>query len=587
MKKDFIQDNSEDIIQEKEEEDPILSTAPLHLKLQHKNEVINIILDTLANNKQALVFVNSKRAAEKTAEDIAKAIASGSNELVVLSERLLTVLSKPTEQCKRLANSVKKGIAYHHAGLLTEQKNLVEDSFKSGAIRVICCTPSLAYGVDTPAFRVIVRDLKRYTHHGMDFIPVLEYQQMAGRAGRPGKEIFGEAICIAQTENEKEKIFDKYVYGEAEEIYSKLAVEPVLRTYLLSLIATNIVNSRKSILQFFSKTFWAYQFKDMKKLEKIIEKMLTLLQEYKFIQKEGETFQDAGDLIGANRGDEINQKKGLFSDFADALSLSQELDQFDLFSNGDKAFGEQVFIATLIGRRVSELYLDPLTAHHIISALQLTEKKLINDYSYLSMICSTLEMRPLLRVKVKEYDVIQEQVLKIQDFLLILEPPYYDPDYEDFVNAMKTTFFLHDWVNESDEVSLLEKYDVRPGEIRVKVELADWLLYSSEELAKLLQMQKLVKDLAKLRYRVQYGAKDELLALLQLQGIGRIRARKLFSNGIKDLGDIKKIDLQSLVQLIGKSIAVDIKQQVGEKVRPEDVQVKQNKRKGDISLKDF
>jgi helicase len=567
------------------------NSSEFTIKKESKSEVINLVLDALVKQKQVLVFVNSKKAAEKTAEDITRALSTRAAELDLLSEHISKILPRPTEQCRRLSQCVKKGIAYHHAGLVSEQKELVEDSFKSGLIKVICCTPSLAYGVDTPAFRVIVRDLKRYGKRGMDYIPVLEYHQMAGRAGRPGKELFGEAVCIAQSDNEKENIFEKYVKGEPEEIFSKLAVEPVLRTYILSLIATEIVNTREKILSFFSKTFWAHQFQDMQKLEKIINKMLKLLLDYGFIVSERQTaeFSSANEFynessdISNNDNPKINNTDELFSNFKDASLYDNEniCNKRIILQNSEK------IRATIIGKRVSELYLDPYTAYKFIAVLHRSKIKAVNDISFLSAVCYTLEMRPLLTVKVKEYDAIQERIIELQSQLLIFEPSYYDSDYDMFINAMKTSFFLHDWINEFDEESLLNKYDIRPGEIRVKTELADWLLYSMMELAKLLKMQNIVKEISRLRYRIKYGAREELLALLQLKGIGRVRARKLFMHDIKDIGDIKKRDLTSLTQLLGKAVAEDIKQQVGENIKPEYVQVKLNKRKGDINLMDF
>ena len=80
--------------------------------------------------------------------------------------------------------------------------------------------------------------------------------------------------------------------------------------------------------------------------------------------------------------------------------------------------------------------------------------------------------------------------------------------------------------------------------------------------------------------RVEYGVKGELLPLLKLQGIGRIRARKLTMHGIKDLGDIKKVDLTTLSQLLGKAIAESVKEQVGEEVK----EVPPGKRKGQTSI---
>ena len=126
-----------------------------------------------------------------------------------MADKVEHVLSKATRQCSRLAKCVKKGIAFHHAGLTNEQKNLIEDGFREGKIKIICCTPTLAAGVDLPAYRVIVKDLKRFGFRGMVWIPVLEYLQMAGRAGRPKYDKKGEAIVIAKTEVGKEKIKER------------------------------------------------------------------------------------------------------------------------------------------------------------------------------------------------------------------------------------------------------------------------------------------------------------------------------------------------------------------------------------------
>ncbi|MBR9700923.1 hypothetical protein GOV11_03600, partial [Candidatus Woesearchaeota archaeon] len=69
--------------------------------------------------------------------------------------------------------------------------------------------------------------------------------------------------------------------------------------------------------------------------------------------------------------------------------------------------------------------------------------------------------------------------------------------------------------------------------------------------------------------------------------IGRVRARKLISNGIRTLGDVKKAEFTTLRQLIGPGVAKNIKDQVGVKVSPEDLKVRPRKRKGQISLEDF
>lgn len=544
-----------------------------------------LALETIEKNKQAIIFAPSRISAEKTADDLAKLIDGNFPEL---EKKILKAASTPTKQCRKLSHSIRKGIAFHHAGLLQKQKDLIEEEFKKGKIKIICATPTLAAGLSLPVFRVIIKSLKRYSgQRGMDWIPVLEYLQMAGRAGRPEYESFGEAICLARDEAEKEEIYEKYVCGEPEEIYSKLAVEPVLRTYLLSLISSGVIYDETTMKEFFAHTFWAQQFQDLQKLGSITERMLSLLQEWGFVK-----------ISGEERYEETDREKGreIKTDFVAASSLRK---------NKERGTGPKLN-PTALGKRISELYLDPLTAKHLLNCLQnfnsaknIENKQGIkpeikqekaseinsgkNTFSLLQMICHTLELRPLLRVKIREQEFIQEELTKRCHSLLEEEPDVYDLDYDEFLGSFKTALFFEAWIDEKDEDYLMEKFDIRPGEIRVKLEVADWLLYAAEELAALSNHKSAIKEIRKLRIRVKHGTKEELLPLLKLKGVGRIRARKLYASGCKDLGDLKKADLTSLAQLLGKAIAEDIKKQVGEEIK----EIASGKRKGQLSITKF
>ena len=519
--------------------------------------VLNIAIDTIKIGKQAIVFVNTKKSAEKTAEDISKKLKKDET-LSEIADDALNALSRPTKQCERLSYCLQKGIAFHHAGLTQKQKDIIEDNFRKGSVKIICCTPTLAYGVDLPAFRAIIKDLKRFTVHGLSWIPVLDYMQMSGRAGRPNYDSEGQSIAIALTNSEKEKIEEKYVNGLPEDIYSKLAVEPVLRTYVLSLIAANFISTKKQLFEFFDKTFYAHQFKDLRRLHATISKVIDLLDEWEFILRSG------GDLNASVF--ERERSRTHVTDFAGADELDDEK-----------------YKTTLIGKRVAELYIDPLTAYFIINCLRNASDKKLDAFSFLQMVSHTLEIRPMLKVGLREHDKIQEQMLELSDYLLEDEPSMYEPEYEDFLNSVKTGLMLNQWISEQDEEFLLEEYNVRPGELRAKIDIADWLLYSTEELAKLLHFQSVLKEIVKLRLRLKYGVREELLTLIRLENIGRVRARILFRNRIKDIQDLKNTDLATLTQLLGEKTALGIKKQLGQ----EQLGIPENKRKGQISLKDW
>jgi helicase len=505
---------------------------------------VSICLETVKMGKQALVFCSSKRAAEKQAEDVAKLFKKtliSTEHQGTLAKVYSSVLSPPTKQCLRGAYCLSSGVAFHHAGLTSEQRELIEEGFKSGVIRIICSTPTLAAGLNMPAFRTILKDMKRYdSRWGMQYISVLEYLQMAGRAGRPGQEAFGEAIMIASTEAEKQKLKERFIDGEVENIQSKLAVEPVLRFHVLSLIASNFVRSVDELMNFFEKTFYAKQFGDASKMSATIMRVLKLLEEYSFIN-----ISSAGDFVSAN-----------------------------------DVFGEKVS-ATPLGKRVAELYLDPYTAHELLElfAVFSEKRKLIPQdkiaFSLLQSFSLAIEMRPLLRVKVKEEEEIQSVIIETEDYLLPKIPDEFDLIYDEWLSSVKTALFLNAWISETDEEILLERFDVRPGETRAKLDIFEWLVSSSIELCRFVGLQEIIGDLVKLQIRMKYGVKEELLPLLKLKGIGRVRARQLFKAGYCTLGDLKKASIANLKEVIGATLAASVIKQVG------------GSDKEDGSLKDF
>jgi replicative superfamily II helicase len=134
--------------------------------------------------------------------------------------------------------------------------------FRANLIKVIVSTPTLASGLNLPARRVVIRDYKRYdANYGMTDIPVLEYKQMAGRAGRPGFDAYGEAVLIAKSPSECEALADHYILSEAEDVISKLGTETALRMHVLSTISNGFAHTRADLEQFFDATFFGFQQK--------------------------------------------------------------------------------------------------------------------------------------------------------------------------------------------------------------------------------------------------------------------------------------------------------------------------------------
>lgn len=522
----------------------------LSIQSKGKEPATKLAIDTIKQHKQALIFCSSKRGAESQAEKIAKTInAPDTNQqrLDGLSTTILNALSQPTTQCKRLANCVKKGIAFHHAGLPQQQRQLLETAYREKTLYVICSTPTLAAGLDLPAFRTIIRDYKRFSGRGMTPIPVLEYLQMAGRAGRPGMESYGEAILLARTEEEKEQLEYQYVKGEPEDIYSKLGVEPVLRTHILSLIAIETITTTQELESFFAKTFYAHQYGNPRQLNRTLHRVITSLQEWDFVE--------------SNSTGEHENKQNNTSEFISASEIVKQETKNDQLQ------------ATRLGKRVSEIYIDPMTAHLLLEGLDNITKENKKEHSNKQqtlqihhLISCSLEMRPLIRMR-KGLEERLSATVETTEWL-IEEDEFYMYSQDDFEETILTALFLNDWAEENNEQELLATYGIRPGEITIKLQKAEWLLYACEELSRVKGDKHLLALLRHVRMRTKNGVKSELIPLLRFKNIGRVRARKLYEKGIKSAKEIGTVDNTILAEIIGSKRAVQLKAEVGITIEP-------------------
>jgi helicase len=120
---------------------------------------------------------------------------------------------------------------------------------------------------------------------------------------------------------------------------------------------------------------------------------------------------------------------------------------------------------------------------------------------------------------------------------------------------------LQSWITESTELSLSDSLGIESGDMHRMAENADWLVYCLREISKHVERADLLEELDDLRKRVVYGIREELLDLVRVKGIGRVRSRILFKHGIKNLDDLRKIPVSKLgdIDKIGSTIADNIK----------------------------
>jgi helicase len=233
--------------------------------------------------------------------------------------------------------------------------------------------------------------------------------------------------------------------------------------------------------------------------------------------------------------------------------------------------------ATKIGKKVSDLYIDPDSAHHILESLEKAEGTETRPISYLFMLSQTSEMAPRLRVKDKEWSDYQNALQDAEIYLLDSVPNEWEAGYESYLESMKTAMMMQSWIQEMDEERIMNEFGTAPGGIRAKMQNADWLLYGAKELIRMRDpknessseeeeqgFSEVEKDIEKLRVRMEHGIKEELLDLVQYDQIGRVRARKLYDHGIETQSQIREVNFEKLKKLIGKKTGKKLKKQVGQ-----------------------
>lgn len=486
--------------------------------------VLDIAVDVVRGGGQVLVFTETRKSAVdmgKRLGSVMRKILSGPERrsLDTVGKRIINTGEK-TRLSETLAYQVTQGAAFHHAGITLAHRRIIEDEFRSGKIKALSATPTLAAGVNLPARTVVVSSYERYEPgYGRYPISVLEYKQLAGRAGRPKYDQYGEAILLAKTEDEREHLIEHYILAEPERLWSKLAAEGVLRPHVLATIATGFAHTEQGLYDFFRKTFYAYQY-GAKPMKSKIGEILRYLHHEELIQVDG-----------------------------------------------------REVTATRFGRRVSELYIDPVSAVIIRDGLYNRPKKL-TELTFLHLISHTPDISPKLYPRRNESEDLDALAKNVSEELMFDVPDYYEgpTEYEEFLAELKSARVLTDWINESPEDEILERHKVEPGDLLRLVEIADWLLYATGELAKLFQHKDLINRVAGLQYRVQNGVRSELVPLVRLKGVGRVRARAIHNAGFKTVEELKRASVTELMRIptIGPTIAKSVKEQVGGLIKAEE-----------------
>lgn len=470
-----------------------------------RGKPVDLGIESVMDGGQSLLFAETRSRSSSLATKASDAILQSlkkkeREELEEISKKILAS-NEHTELVKTLAILVKKGVAFHHAGLNPNCRQTVETEFRNGRIKLLAATPTLAAGVNLPARRVVISSISRYNSRvGANRpISVLEYKQLCGRAGRPQYDDFGEAIIVGNSNSSE--LIDYYVNGEPEPIESKITDDKSLRIHVLSLIVTSPGIKKDEILDFFLQT------------------------------------------LGGLQSTKLTIKFGI--DIATKFLLTEDF----IITKGER------FVATDFGKKVSKLYIDPMTATFFRDSIELVTPERKHTFGFLHLISRCEEFFPKFSLRIKDHEGLG---IMLENYSSELIEPISEYD------CSRSLMALQSWITESSEISLADSLKIESGDMHRMVQTADWLLYCLRELSKQTEKVELLEELDVLRKRVIYGIREDLVELVKIKGIGRVRARKLYSHGIKTLEDLSKIPVKKLAEIdkIGSTLANNIKSQL-------------------------
>ncbi|KAI4893187.1 hypothetical protein NFI96_018502, partial [Prochilodus magdalenae] len=418
--------------------------------------------------------------------------------------------------CPVLQRTVPYGLAYHHSGLTSDERKLVEEAYSSGVLCLLACTSTLAAGINLPARRVILRS----PYVGVDFLKRSQYKQMVGRAGRAGIDSVGESILILQ-EKDKDKV-RQLVSAPMEKCYSNLLHDGSkgLLSLILSLIGLNITQTVEQVIDFMSGTLLSVQEAQtcqQKSLKELTAESIEILKQKGLIEAVSATANEPG--VRVTRLGRATYKGSVDLSYCDVLyrDLSKGLEGLLLNS-----FLHLVYLVTPYDM-VSQCKPDWMLYYTQFAKLSPAEQKMAAT------------------IGVPESFVARkaagQSVRKCMDALV--------------VNRLYLALVLYSLLRETNLWSVSDRFQLTRGFVQMLLSSASafcsCVLHFTEELEEFWAYKALLTELTR---RLTYCVQAELIPLMEVAGVMEHRAKQLFSAGYKTLAHLANADPNVLVKMV-------------------------------------
>ncbi|GFF29920.1 DNA polymerase theta [Aspergillus udagawae] len=480
------------------------------------NAMVALAVDTAAAGYGALIFCGSRQGCHISAGIISEAMPAvsemGVDELSKRLDLLADLRSLPSGLDPVLENTILNGVGFHHAGMTTEERELIAQAYDQGVLKVIVATCSLAAGVNLPARRVIINGARM----GRELVGPAMLRQMCGRAGRKGKDNAGETYLICGKADIK-AVCD-LLEADMPAIESCLVPEKRgLKRALLEAIATGLVSGCEAIKEYV-KCSLLYRTVDKKIAYSIMDSSIQeLIDEGLLIFKEDESY--AATKLG---------QAVVASAFApeDGLFVYEELK-----------------------RALRAFVMDgDMHIFYMFTPIQVAMNTQIDWLIFREQLDNLDEsgLRALQFVGVQPYFVnLMAQSggsLKEDNPDQIKQATIYRRAY--------TAFQLRDLSNEVPLSTIASRYNIPRGTVQTLAQQCHGFAAGMVKFCQRMDWGMLAAVLDHMRDRLEAGARADLLEMAQVTYVKGWTARLLRENGFRNLRDLAEAEAKDLVPVL-------------------------------------
>lgn len=567
---------------------PIIKLKSIPEDTKH---ILNPIRNSLKQRPSStiLVFVNTRKQTIQVAEFLAKFMFHESPDLPTLKppdkrlmaerEFLIQRLSRTeTGLDPHLGFCVKQGVAFHHAGMLLEERKIIEDAGRDSIISVIVATTTLSAGINIRSVsRVIIYDIYRNDQNRKRIlIPTAVYTQMAGRAGRDESQ-GGDVFILSQIGDEKEKNDSlKLSQQSIEDMEPHLLADGIADRFFLQCLVSGLLNPIGGTKMFVSTCLQSCIEKDKKKNKIIADEIKSRLRKDSLIEE----------IQTKNKNDD-----DLNSSFNDSIAIENDDDDDDdlkptalgcAIAGSSMSIDEGLELKEAIDKLQKnlclkdEVHLLYLCVPPSAISLQSTPnyeneiwRQLYNEHKEVLKLITSLDSNTFERHLI----LTMRNGGKKMNSSASNQMAIIDRELDRFFYAC----LLQKLIAEQSVNEIVNYFGVTRGSVQSLQMQAATFAGQSVRFCETTGCRTLGRALDTFRERLNFGVKNELLPLMKLPSCSRFTARILVTNRIPTPIELSELNEEEIAHLIaakrGSDTPNDKELELGWKLKEESRQI--------------